>query len=193
MWVSALPRVSVPFGSLRDPQHPTCPLGPASFTTVNSHLARRLTHPVRTLHPPPTHLSWGMSSAAAPGTSGLRSALTATEFVQEDEIIQEALFLNWFRLRCDPWGSWGGCWSLSRLHVGKGSIHHQMNHQLILGPMWAFGVLVPCSVARWQRTDGVLYHPLLPVGLPCFVRTRTRTLHFSAPYRLSPSKKHNKN
>lgn len=47
------------FGSLWVLQQPTCLLGPASCTTVNLHLARRLTHPVRTLHHLPTHLSWG--------------------------------------------------------------------------------------------------------------------------------------
>lgn len=35
------------------PKHPTCLLGTASISTVKSHLTRRLTCPVRALHPIP--------------------------------------------------------------------------------------------------------------------------------------------
>lgn len=184
MWVSALPRAPLVFGSPWALQQPTCLLGPASCTTVSSHLARSLTHPVRSLHHLLTHLSWGFlhSSSGPIGPPvcidcsgkcasgwGRTGSLIWIEMCVKcknstdgvfffSKVLKYKIPLFFFLTASSLWGSWGGCWSPSQLHVGEGRVHYPMNRQLIHSSLWAFGDLAQGHLGSNPKVSCPCYH-----------------------------------
>lgn len=94
-------------------------------------------------------------------------------------------FFSFFFFAVSLSGSLEGCWSLSQGHKGEGRVHPWMIRQLIQGPMWAVGGLVPCSTVSQQCSAGTVWEPPPTSSVHPWDCTDNPWVLSPVPYRLS--------